>query len=112
MKVAASTCILPPQLGPELGLPTSQSTVSALQLYTRILGKSILSLSHTPSQPVQLWWPFRRKGWHLHRAQTRCCLQYTTGKRGPEKAVWERQIEKEHHLSGMGTVTFGTIEEI
>lgn len=87
MKVAASTCVLPPQLGRELGLPTSQSTVSALRLYTRILGKSIQSLFPTPSQPVQLWWPFRRKGWHLYRAQTRCCLQYTTEKRGPEKAV-------------------------
>lgn len=50
MKVAASTCVLPPQLGRELGLPTSQSTVSALGLDTRVLGQSTLStLPHTIS---------------------------------------------------------------
>lgn len=87
MRAAASTRVLPPQLGRELGLPTSQSTVSALWPYTRVVGQSILSLSPTPSQPVQLWWPLRRKGWHLYGTQTRCHLQSRTGKRGPEKAV-------------------------
>lgn len=29
-----------------------------------------------------------------------------------QRRLWARQIEKEHHLSGMGPATFGTIEEI
>lgn len=64
MKVAASTWVLPPQLGRELGLP-SQSPVSALWLDTRTVDSKNTATPHytTPCQTLQLWWPFSGKGW-------------------------------------------------
>lgn len=67
MKAAASTWVLPPQLGPELGLP-SQSPVSvspaALHQDRRQQEHRHPPLppTHTPFRTLQLQWPFRRKG--------------------------------------------------
>lgn len=100
MKVAASTCVLPPQLGRELGLPTSHSTVSALWLYTRILGKSIPSLSPTSSQPAPAMVTLQKEGMALLQGTDRMLLAVHTGKTRPREgcgqAGGERTLSLRH----------------
>lgn len=69
MKAAASTWVLPLQLGHELGLPSpGQSPVSVLWLYTRTADNKNTRRSsphgfRPPPYLPRVWWPFTRKGW-------------------------------------------------